>query len=135
MEILVRFYSDLRRTLMLPVLRVAILARTIYRILDRGVIFLAVEEEDKIVGLIALDVFPSDFSDCVMMSDKYTYVLPEYRTATHGRDLLKAARDYAIMNKVPMQLSILSGEDIDRKDKLYQRLGLRKVGFTYTVNV
>jgi MoaA/NifB/PqqE/SkfB family radical SAM enzyme len=47
--------------------------------------------------------------------------------------LLRAARDFAIKEGVEFNLTVETYTDIERKDKLFNKLGFRKMGGYYTV--
>ena len=93
------------------------------------------EEDGKIVGCLAIQQGNFWYSKDEGLRDVFYYVRPEYRSSNHGINLLKSAREYAKMAEKPLVLTIASGEDLSRKDKLFKWLGFRHIGGLYTLGI
>jgi N-acetylglutamate synthase-like GNAT family acetyltransferase len=92
------------------------------------------EVESSIVGIFMISVRTSWFSEQLLASEVLWYVLPEYRGSKIGLKLLDSAVEYVKINKLPFQLSLFTEEDIDRKIKVLERKGFKKVGFVGFMN-
>jgi GNAT superfamily N-acetyltransferase len=91
------------------------------------------EEGDKFVGCIVICPIDSYWSDGFVYHSLLYYVLPQYRKSMRAIQLLRAARDFAIKEGVEFNLTVETYTDIERKDKLFNKLGFRKMGGYYTV--
>jgi hypothetical protein len=90
------------------------------------------ETNDVIGGFIALQEGHFWYSDERFVADQLFYVHPDYRKSKAGISLLKAAQQYARIKELPLFMAPVNGVDVDRKDALYKRLGMRKLGGTYS---
>lgn len=89
------------------------------------------EVNDTIGGFIALQEGEFWYSDERFVADLLFYVHPDHRKSKAGLSLLKAAQQYARIKELPLFMAPVNGVDVDRKDALYKRLGMRKLGGTY----
>jgi len=98
------------------------------------------EQDGKIVGFIVgmLDVL-YHFTDKFYATDVFTYVKPDAARRS-GVDLIKAFIDWA--KPIPEVIEICCGvsdaigaDDLDRKVKLYERLGFTRSGALMTMEV
>src|ERR1044071_7397961 len=89
------------------------------------------EDEFSITGMMALCLVESYWSDDYTLTNLIYWVQPEYRKSTAGLSLLRAAREYAIERGLEFNLHVESFEDLDRKDKFFQRYGFARCGGNY----
>lgn len=87
--------------------------------------------DGRIVGVTALKRDGWWWTDEEFMADVYTYAQKEYRKYGVGMRLIRAAKAYASACGLPLIMAVISGTDVERKDKLYGRLGLMRVGGVY----
>jgi GNAT superfamily N-acetyltransferase len=90
------------------------------------------EQNEKVGGFIALQEGTFWYSQERFIADLLFFVQPEFRKSTAGRDLIRAAQTYAKIKELPLFMAPVNGVDVDRKDALYKRLGMRKLGGTYS---
>ena len=93
------------------------------------------EANDKILGFIALNEGAFWYSDERFVADRLFYVHPEGRKSHAGRDLIKAAQDYAKIKRLPLILAPTNGVDVERKHAFYTRMGMRQLGGTYSLGL
>lgn len=93
------------------------------------------ERDGVITGIMALILTQSYWCDDYRLQNLVYYVLPEYRNSTDGIELLKAAKRLADAASIGMDFYIESYEDNDRKDRVFQRLGFRKIGSSFKYGV
>ena len=53
------------------------------------------------------------------------------RSSKAATELMKKAQSYAASKNMPLLVAVVSGEDVLRKDKLYEHLGFRYLGGVY----
>lgn len=86
---------------------------------------------DKLCGVLALQEGEHWYSHSKFLGDLAFYVTPSARASRIASHLLRAAIDYATMRGLPLLMAVVNGEDVERKDKFYQRHGLVRVGGVY----
>lgn len=91
------------------------------------------EENGIITGLMALCKVESYWSDDYTLTNLIYWVQPEYRRSWAGIRLLQAAREFALARELEFNLHVESYEDLDRKDKFFQKYGFKKCGGNYTL--
>jgi GNAT superfamily N-acetyltransferase len=134
LDLTVSFFRSVKRTVALPKYSLKKMLTLVDKSIAAGLVLVAVED-GKVVGTMIMSYEAPYWSEEKVLRDLCTYVDAPYRNSTHGRDLLKTARDYAILKEVPLVQTIFTGEDVERKCKLYQRLGFRKMGGVFGVNL
>lgn len=98
--------------------------------LQHGRIFLGYKE-DKLCGVLALQEGEHWYSHGKFLGDLAFYVVSSARASRIASHLLRAATDYATMRGLPLLMAVVNGEDVERKDKFYQRHGLVRIGGVY----
>lgn len=109
-------------------------AEKIRQVMDEGVIYVF-ESKGEIVGSIGLLEVDFLFSDETFITDIWLYVKKENRSYKAARKLLMFARNYAKMLEKPLIMGHIYNENIERKDVLYQRLGLKRIGGFYAEGI
>ena len=106
------------------------LIERVNELLHQGVVLVALEG-NKIVGSIGGKVTTDWWADEKYLSDLWFYVYPEHRKSTYAKnlciDFIKIAKDA----KLKTRLGHIFSGDLDRKDKFFSKLGMKKVGSTY----
>src|SRR5437764_4504046 len=64
-------------------------------------------------------------------SDLFTYVLPEWRRKGVGLTLYRRFRSWRKEHGLKLCLGQVSGIEVERMEKLFAHLGMRKAGATY----
>lgn len=109
--------------------------KAIFDVVKDGILLLAETHDNRIVGLLALVKSNYWFSNYPFIADLVFYVSPEFRTSSAGYQLIKAAKAFSDKMKVPLMMSVTSGEDPRRKDNLYERSGLKYIGGIFARNL
>jgi GNAT superfamily N-acetyltransferase len=91
-------------------------------ILDNGVCLLAIDDSGTAVGTVGLAISDWWYSKDRYLGDKWLYVRPEARASRAGVALVKAAKAVAAASGLKLHLAAFA-PDLDRKRKLYKRLG------------
>lgn len=90
-----------------------------------------VATDGDVVGALALRDGSPWYSDRRVLSDLMFYVAPEARGRGAAIALLRAATAFAAAEAVPLLVSVSSGLKPDRQDKLFARVGFRRIGGLY----
>lgn len=91
------------------------------------------KNNDKLLdGVLAMKIGPVWWSDQPILHSVLFYVDKKARNSRMAISLLKAAKEYAIMNQMPIVFELFAQEDVDRKKKLLRFMGFEEVG-TYFV--
>lgn len=90
-----------------------------------------IEGGGKIVGSIALYRTTLWWSDTEYLKDGWLYVLPEYRNAQTAIALLRTAEAYARDEGLPLVLTVMNSEGLDRKTRFLSKMGYAQVGGLY----
>lgn len=110
------------------------LKHTLIGCIENAVILVS-ERDDVITGIMAMILTQSYWCDDYRLQNLIYYVLPEHRNSTDGIELLKEAKSIADKAGVGMDFYVESYEDNDRKDRVFQRLGFRKIGSSFKYGV
>ncbi len=98
---------------------------------DDNVLWL-VAEEHNIIGMLGAQVYQPDFSEDMIAMDKLVYVKPEHRGSTVFSRLIKEYLNWAIEKEAKLVfLATSTGVDSEKVERLYNRLGLKKMGALY----
>lgn len=89
--------------------------------------------DDSIGGIIAFREATVWYSTAPFIADLVFYVRPAYRASRAASLLLRKAKERAKIKGLPLVLAANSGDDIPRKVKLYERMGFRQVGASFTL--
>lgn len=96
--------------------------------INRGVVFIAIEE-GRMIGSIG-GVYSSEWwSTEKVLGDLWFYVEPESRATRAAANLLKQFME--VGKGIQVKLGHMYSDDLERKNKFYERLGLKKVGTSY----
>lgn len=107
-------------------------AQAIAGVLSNGLCLVVEDEDSLIVGSIGGYIGRSLwYSDQPVLGDMWFFVLPDHRKSTAADELISAFIDKANELKVPVQLAHIVGDDMDRKDKFFERKGLVKMGSVF----
>jgi L-amino acid N-acyltransferase YncA len=104
---------------------------TLEDVLATGIIFLGMRN-GEVAGVLALKEASHWFSEGRFFGDVVFYVGLKHRQSALGPQLLRRASRYAKMRGLPLLMAVVNGVDVDRKDKLYKRLGFRHIGGVYS---
>ena len=107
------------------------LSETVLGIINNGVVFVAIDEDERIIGSVGGSFFFEWWSDEKILGDLWFYVYKSNRSSTAAIDLIR--RFIKAGNGVKMKLGHIYSGDLERKDKFYERLGLKKAGSTYVM--
>jgi len=88
-------------------------------------------EEDQMVGSIALNLTSLWYSDQQYYADAWFYILPEYRKSKGAAALLSTAQMFAEDKGLPLVMNIFNMENTEAKIKLLQRKGFKLIGGTF----
>jgi len=89
------------------------------------------DENDKIIdGAVAFLITPDWYSSTPMMVGMGIFVKPEKRSFKVIKSIVSSAKEYAIINKLPIVFGVTSQKDADRKRKLFTYLGFEDWGST-----
>lgn len=89
------------------------------------------ERDGVITGIMSLFASESYWCDDVLINNLVYFVLPEHRNSRDGIELLKEAQRLCNNAGLQFDFHIQSYEDNDRKDRVFQRLGFKKLGASY----
>lgn len=106
-------------------------AEAMFGVVKGGLLLLAMNKEDKPVGILALMQQEFWFSKFNYVADMVFYVDAKHRSSSAALKLIKAAREIAGKMGVPLLMSVLNGVDVERKENFYTKMGFKKVGGTY----
>lgn len=102
----------------------------IWRNLATGGVWIA-RDGDRIIGSIALYRTTLWWSDTEYLKDGWLYVVPEHRNAGTAIALLRAAEAYAMDEGLPLVLTVMNSEGLDRKTRFLAKMGYAPVGGLY----
>jgi L-amino acid N-acyltransferase YncA len=89
------------------------------------------DDQGLVIGVLAVAGRVHFFSDRAYVADIWLYVDKNYRKTTAAFLLLKEAVAHSQKTGMPLIMSVTSGIDLDRKDKLFDSFGFRKLGGIY----
>lgn len=88
-------------------------------------------EENRLVGSVGGMVGQDWWSDQKFLADNWFYVSPDHRKSSIALKLIKNFIEVANDAKLPVRLGHIFSGDIDRKDKLFEKLGMIKAGSVF----
>lgn len=98
--------------------------------------FFVAFKNDNIIGYAACFVRPYNFSRELYATDVTFYVQKEYRGKLIGKKLILAMRDFAIEKGAnELYLSINSGVDMERTEKMLTKMNAEKIGIEMTLKL
>lgn len=102
-------------------------------LIHKGVVFVATDE-GRIVGSVGGSIAQDWWSDQPFLADNWFYVTPQNRQSTTALKLIKSFIEVANEAKLPLRLGHIFSGDIERKDKLFEKLGMIKAGSVFVEN-
>jgi hypothetical protein len=87
------------------------------------------ENNGIICGIFGVKIDSFWWSSEPTMVDVIFYIRPEFRSFSAYKRMLRAAEDFAKLNKVPLALLFFTTKDQDKKHQMILRRGFRTVGF------
>ena len=107
------------------------LVAKVNEVIHRGVVFVAVDDDNKLIGSVGGMVGQDWWSDEPFLADCWFYVTPEKRKNSAGIELIKNFIKSANDAKLPVRLGHIFSGDLERKDKFFEKLGLIKAGSAF----
>lgn len=92
---------------------------------------LVVRNEDNpntVEGVLAFKRDSLWWTNDEVLYEALLYVKPEVRTFKLFKNLLNEAKEYAIMNKIPLVFDLFTQKDVNKKRKLLTYLGFKECG-------
>lgn len=86
-----------------------------------GGILAVIGETGSIEASLCLTVDQFWYSDAWFLSERWNYVLPEYRKSTNAKDLIRFAESKSAESGLPLVIGVLSNERTEAKVELYKR--------------
>ena len=109
-------------------------ARYLKGLIDQGLVLLLLHDK-KIIGAIGGSITRWWWSESKMLINTFFFVKEEHRTFDNASKLIKQFNNIAEKNLVPLILATSDAKDMERKDMLFEKLGLRKIGGQYGIGV
>jgi len=92
-------------------------------------------QDQKIIGTIGGSITRWWWSESKMLLNTFFFVKEEHRTYNNAKKLIMGFNQIAEKNLVPVILATNDAKDMERKDMLFEKLGLRKLGSQYGIGV
>lgn len=92
-------------------------------------------QDGYIVGAIGGLAFSEWYSIENRMGDLFYYVAPECRASQAAVLLIKEFTNAADIRGLGVKVGTVTGEDLEKKDKFFNRLGFRRAGSHYILEV
>jgi hypothetical protein len=99
--------------------------------INRGAVVVAMNDQNKLLGSIGGIVSSDWWSEETFLADMWFYVYPMHRSSSAAIKLVKEFLKIGQEAKLPVRLGHIFSGDLDRKDKLFERLGLIKAGCVF----
>lgn len=99
--------------------------------INRGVVFLCRSDAGELVGLIAGMVSSPWFSTQKHVSEGVFFVLPEARGSRAAVLLINALKGFAFEQQMRLYAGVTIGQDLESKDRFFDRNGLERIGGIY----
>jgi GNAT superfamily N-acetyltransferase len=93
------------------------------------------KEDDKILGFVGTIVDSFWWSTEPVLADFVFYVDPKHRSLKVTNALIEAMKDFAKLNKMPVVTHFMSNERTETKEKMFERKGFKKIGFTASYGI
>jgi len=107
------------------------MAHVVVDLVGKSLVLVAVTEEDGIIGSIAGSVMTEWYSEIPKLADPWFYVRKEKRNSAAGFKLMKAYKKMAKELGISVKVGHVLGDDIERMDKFYEKLGFERTGTLY----
>ena len=92
-------------------------------------------QDQKIIGTIGGSITRWWWSESKMLINTFFFVKEEHRTYDNAKKLIMGFNQIAKKNLVPVIMGTSDAKDMERKDMLFEKLGLRKLGSQYGIGV
>ena len=103
-------------------------SHTVVNCIGKGLVLIAETDKGEFAGSIGGDISTEWYSSAPLLGDYWYYVLPDHRVSPAAFQLMKHFEKLTEMN---VKVGHVLGEDIDRKDNLFEKLGFFKSGSLY----
>lgn len=110
------------------------LATKVNEAINRGVVLVALNDQNRLLGSIGGLVSSDWWSEEKFLADMWFYVYPMHRSSSAAIKLVKEFLKIGKDAKLKVRLGHIFSGDLDRKDKLFERLGLTKAGCVFVEN-
>ena len=110
------------------------LATKLNEAINRGVVLVALNDQNRLLGSIGGLVSSDWWSEEKFLADMWFYVYPMHRSSSAALKLVKEFLKIGKDAKLKVRLGHIFSGDLDRKDKLFERLGLTKAGCVFVEN-
>lgn len=110
------------------------LATKLNEAINRGVVLVALNDQNRLLGSIGGLVSSDWWSEEKFLADMWFYVYPMHRSSSAAIKLVKEFLKIGKDAKLKVRLGHIFSGDLDRKDKLFERLGLTKAGCVFVEN-
>jgi hypothetical protein len=107
------------------------LAFKVNETINRGVVLVAMTKENKLLGSVGGIITSDWWSEEKYLADLWFYVYPMHRSSSVAIKLIKEFIKIGQEVKIPVRLGHIFSGDLDRKDKLFERLGMTKAGCVF----
>lgn len=91
--------------------------------------------DSEIVGLVGVLIDSMWWSDERVVQDYVFYIDKDHRKASVFNELIKAVRDFAKLNGLPVVTQFLSAARTETKQKIFERNGFKNAGFIVTYGI
>ena len=110
------------------------LATKVNEAINRGVVLVALNDQNRLLGSIGGLVSSDWWSEEKFLAEMWFYVYPMHRSSSAAIKLVKEFLKIGKDAKLKVRLGHIFSGDLDRKDKLFERLGLTKAGCVFVEN-
>lgn len=106
--------------------------RHVGNFIEHGVVFVARSKDGQMAGVISGVLTAPWFSSVKLVTDGFFYVAPEFRSTRAATALVRTLKVWSAEQGIEeLNCSVISGDDIDRKDRFFERNGFRRIGGIY----
>lgn len=92
------------------------------------------DNEKFIDGVLIMSFQTNWYSSKEVLHSVLLYVKPNKRSSFVAKELLKAAKEYAIINKIPIVFDLFTQKDVEKKKRLLKILGFKEYGTFFVFN-
>lgn len=89
------------------------------------------DNPDIVDGVLALKNDSLWWSNDTLLIEGFFYIKPEVRSFKMAKALLSNAKEYAIINKIPIVMDLFTQKDVEEKKKLLKYMGFKECGSFY----
>ena len=95
-------------------------------------VIVVINRKNVIVGTLGAALDDTWYTDKKFLRLLWVHVLPECRNFKIARSMMIVLKEYAKSIKKPLIIEIFQGSDVERKHKLFTKLGFNILGGIYT---